>query len=170
MVDIKLDPNDVKKLKKIFGKDIDNKLKIVSNVFANNNKNRVRNNVVRLMEKGISPVKGKEWDDYSDSYNTKIDRDPSLKALGKKKKPVNLKVTGELHDSIDAENVKGKLVIETTDKLAIIHDSEGAGKKKVIRRIVPRGNEQWHDSILRPLKKDLKTLVKKILTSLKTSD
>lgn len=76
-----------------------------------------------------------------------------LRSNNKKERPVNLKVSGKMIDSlryiISAFTDKGQIIIEYTDKLAYIHTVLGAGKKKVIRKALPQGSENFSRTILR---------------------
>ena len=76
-----------------------------------------------------------------------------LRSNNKKKRPVNLRVSGKMIDSlryiVSAFADKGQIVIEYTDKLAYIHTVLGAGKSKVIRKALPQGNETLSRTILR---------------------
>tara|TARA_R110000851_G_scaffold114211_1_gene239288 strand:- start:2233 stop:2820 length:588 start_codon:yes stop_codon:yes gene_type:complete len=68
-----------------------------------------------------------------DRGNSEIDR-----ALERKKvRPVNLTLTGKLLKSLFVKVLKNSVVIGFDNKLANIHNKEGAGKSKVIRRMLP---------------------------------
>ncbi len=68
---------------------------------------------------------------------------------GKSLSPVNLKVTGTLLRSIFSRAVgSNKLVIGFDNFLADIHNRQGAGKSKVVRRMLPTNKgETFSDSI-----------------------
>ena len=56
---------------------------------------------------------------------------------GKKISPVNLRVTGDLLNSYFSRIRNGKLEIGYDNFLADIHNRQGAGKSKVVRRMLP---------------------------------
>jgi len=77
---------------------------------------------------GISPVAGKRFKNYTKEYGE----------LKGKKSPVDMTVTGDMLDSINIESKnEGKtLLIKFTDEKAKYHDKLGAGKSKIIRRLL----------------------------------
>lgn len=122
----------------------------------------IRKDILR----GVSPVKGKRFKKYSDSYRKKIG---AGKIQGKSKSPVNMKLTGEMLRSLKAK-VRGirtfRVVITFNDFKADIHNRLGAGKSKVKRRLLPtRSGEEFNDTItdkiLRHLSKALDRITRK---------
>ena len=55
----------------------------------------------------------------------------------KRKSPVNLKVSGDLLDDLSTESTKNEVKISFDNELFDIHNNKGAGKSKVIRRMLP---------------------------------
>lgn len=108
--------------------------------------------IPKQMDKGKSPVRGGRWDKpYSDSYKKAIQR---AEIPGKSVSPVNLRVSGQLHDSLRVQVLAKKLIVKFTDFLADIHNKQGAGKSKAIRRMLPtESGETWNATITRGLNK-----------------
>lgn len=80
----------------------------------------------------------------------------------KKISPVNLRLSGGLHKSLFAKTTGGlnsayRLVVGFTDKLADIHNRQGAGKSKVKRRLLPtKSGEQFNRRITSTMLNELK--------------
>ena len=121
-----------------------------------------RKAVLRDVTKGLSPVNGKlKFEKYSDSYREEIRKGVSnrMRAASPKKRrsPVSLRLTGELHRTLKVFTSGGftdkfRLVFDWRDFLADIHNRQGAGKKKVIRRLLPTGiNETFNRGILKSI-------------------
>jgi hypothetical protein len=92
---------------------------------------------------GISPVAGKKFKNYSESYSK----------LKGKKSPVDMTVTGDMLDSLRVESKNGSLIVEFTDEKAKYHDIDGVGKNKIVRRLLPRqGAERFRSDIVKILK------------------
>jgi len=136
----------------------------------------VRKAILRDMTKGISPVDGfGKFDKYSDSYKKEIKKQTSnrMNAASPKKRrsPVTLRLTGELHRSLKLFTSGGfgktfKLVFDWRDFLADIHNRRGAGKTKIVRRMLPtlsgeNFNKTINDTILNRLKQAAKIVAKK---------
>lgn len=140
--------------------------------------------IVKTIESGSSPVKGKgRFKKYSDSYKDQIrgkaeffkdkqgrtrrievdqkDREvvSFLKAkFGNKKiSPVNLKLSGKLLKSYFSKlrGFKNQLIIGFDNELADIHNNKGAGKSKVVRRMLPNDGERFNARINRKIKNAL---------------
>lgn len=114
-------------------------------------KREIKGLVIKSISKGISPVEkggtdatsGKaRYEPYSDSYKKQIKN-----MSGKSERPVNLKVSGRLHRSLKARLTRKGVSLWFADKKAKYHDIEGAGKAKVIRRMLPRDGEQFSRTI-----------------------
>ena len=118
--------------------------------------------IIRSMKDGKSPVRRKRWVKYSQSYIRAILTNPLLKALGKRIRPVNLKVSGELWRSLECNQKGNRVVIAFTDFLADIHNRQGASRKKVIRRMLPTNDgELFNLKISGAIQKLLTSIVKK---------
>lgn len=88
---------------------------------------------------GISPVKGRgRFQKYSDSYRRQIDRYYS--SFGKRKSPVNMKLSGQMLSTLKAFVSGGNVKVRISDELADIHNRRGAGRSKVVRRLLPTNN------------------------------
>lgn len=106
--------------------------------------------VVKEISEGRSPVKSKgRFFKYSASYRRAIDRG-RYSDFNKRKRPVNLKLSGQLLNSIFSRPIgRNKLLLGFDNKLADIHNRQGAGKPKVVRRMLPtKEGETFTDTIL----------------------
>jgi len=92
-----------------------------------------------LIKKGISPVQGGgRFKRYSESYRDAIDGDGEIaKQKAGKKSPVDMTLTGEMMQSLDVKDRQSRVFIEFEDEKAFYHNTSGAGKSKVIRRLLP---------------------------------
>jgi len=88
----------------------------------------IEGEIVATIFDGKSPVKGKSFVKYSDSYS---------KIKGKKR-PVDMFLSGKMLKSIKTRITKNfGIRIFFTSPIAVFHDILGAGKSKVIRRLLP---------------------------------
>jgi hypothetical protein len=117
--------------------------------------------IVKSIERGVSPVKGfGRFVKYSTAY---LDKIRSGTYRSKRIRPVNLKLTGELLKSLSVSITKNGLSISFDNKLADIHNREGAGKSKTVRRMLPTNKgEQFSRSITTRLKEVLDRVAKTI--------
>lgn len=93
--------------------------------------------ILDSISKGISPVKGEgRFVGYSETYIHEI-KAGEFKEYSKLVRPVNLKLSGEMLASGDTSPTANGVRIIFTDELADIHNRQGAGKSKVIRRLLP---------------------------------
>jgi len=154
---------------------LDNKspelLKNIKKEFSKKSPVKVKQAIVQDMVKGISPVKGQgKFKQYSPSYKKAI-RKGRLKTAKTKKaiSPVNLKLSGEMRKSLKAYTSGGyfknfRLIISYKHFLADIHNRRGAGRSKVIRRLLPTfKGEQFNRRISLVLKKQLQNAVDKTI-------
>jgi hypothetical protein len=118
--------------------------KEVQKEFANKeNADAFKNLLQETIYHGISPVAGKKFKQYSNSY-------AELKG---KKAPVDMTVTGDMLDSLEVKVDSEKLVVEFTSPIAKYHDIDGAGKSKIIRRLLPKqGSERFRSDIVKAIK------------------
>jgi len=113
----------------------------------------IKEDVLRRIKRGSSPVAGEgKYQKYSDSYKKQIKY-----IKNKNVRPVNLKVTGKMLDSFKIKKLRKGISFIFTDPKAIYHDELGAGKSKVIRRMLPRDNERWY----RPIQKRIDEAIKR---------
>lgn len=122
--------------------------------------------IIKQISKGISPVRGiGGFQKYSIAYKEQI-RDPfTIPHRLKKDKisPVNLKLTGRMHDSLSHEPSKDGVRLEFRDKKAFWHNNTGAGKSRVIRRILPtESGERFNDLLTQRLTGIFRRVVKKV--------
>jgi hypothetical protein len=98
----------------------------------------------------IAPDAGQKGKSKKGRLNLISDLNADFKASQnptKRVSPVNLRLSGALHRSLFAETKGGflrayRLVIGFKNKLADIHNRLGAGKSKVIRRLLPTKNRE----------------------------
>lgn len=120
--------------------------------------------IVETIQRGQSPVEGgrgqtggsSRFTDYSQSYKGQIQSASKktgknrpgrrrkmgsylniMAANGKRLRPVNLKVTGELLRSIKSIQIKDGFRVWFSDKKAVWHSEEGVGKRKIKRKMLP---------------------------------
>jgi len=117
--------------------------------------------IIQEIEGGRSPVKRKgRFQKYSDSYLKAIE---SGRFENKRKRPVNLKLSGDLLKSLQTFVRNKILIIRFDNSLADIHNRRGAGKSKVVRRMLPtESGETFNESIQRDVREVLKRLASKI--------
>jgi hypothetical protein len=115
--------------------------------------------ILTSISRGESPVDSGEWKTpYSDSYLKAIDTNPIFRLLGKKKSPVNLKLTGQLLSSLKIRPNGNKLEVSFTDKLALYHNKELTGR---LRRMLPtEDGEVFNKEISLKLNLLLRSVVK----------
>lgn len=139
--------------------------------------------ILVLIGKGISPVEGKgRYVEYSDSYKKQIrgssnelrriasGRGGSVDVKGndlfkgKRIRPVNLKLSGGMLNSIFKKKTLKSVIVGFKSKLATIHDQLGAGKSRVIRRILPnpQDDESFSRAINIRIRDALKQSVQKV--------
>lgn len=130
----------------------------------------IKSLISQTILKGISPVFQRSADPkntggknryqkYSTSYIKQMGKTTYL--ANKKQSPRNLKVKGDLLNSITATFEGDHVKVTFTDDKAKYHNEEGAGKSKVIRRILPKDGERWSNSIEKTLRKIFAVALKK---------
>lgn len=137
--------------------------------------------IQKSIERGVSPVEGKgRFVDYSDSYKNQIGgrfknaagdilrrkSSSMMEKLGKKVRPVNLTLSGRMMRTLYYK-VKGSILeISFTSPIAAYHTIFGAGKRRVIRSLLPaftgeRLSRTVFDKFDRRIKKDLIDFLRK---------
>lgn len=115
----------------------------------------VDNNIL----KGKSPVRGgaARYEKYSESYKKQI------RGI-KRPSPVNLKLTGDLINSLKFTNIPKGLRVEFTDEKAPWHDN-GEGKLPQRKLLPTRTGEEFSIIIQRKIKALLDKLIKSVRTN-----
>jgi len=104
--------------------------------------------IVEMIVKGQSPVVGQgRYKNYSASYKKQI-AGKKYKSLGKKLRPVNLTLTGEMLRSIKSRPIINGIAVWFSDRKAKYHDKLGAGKSKVIRKMLPNEEGQKFSNVI----------------------
>jgi len=94
-----------------------------------NNKSMLRGAIIEHIQTGKSPVAGKRFKQYSESYANK---------KGVSRKPVDMTVTGKMLSSLVVSMGNPRSMrVYFRSKIASYHDSLGAGRSKIIRRLIP---------------------------------
>ena len=93
------------------------------------NAQTIENEIIITMLTGSSPVRGKRWKQYSKAY-----ADRFKKGF---RKPVNMKLSGEMLDSLEVKRKGRGISIAFNSPIAVFHDKLGAGKSRIIRRLLP---------------------------------
>ena len=129
--------------------------------------------IVSTIKKGISPVNQKgadptntggksRYQKYSDSYINQMGTGSgALKS--KKQSPRNLELTGEMLKSIKSVKARDYLRVWFSDKKAKYHNEEGAGKSKVIRRMLPKDGEEFSRNIQNKIVEALGEAIKSVI-------
>lgn len=79
------------------------------------------------IEQGKSPVKGKRFKSYSDSYSR----------IKGRRRPVDMKDTGKMLNSLTSRKTLSSYKIVFKSKIADYHNRLGASIARVIRRLLP---------------------------------
>ena len=128
----------------------------------------VKTKYINSLKRGVSPVQRQgRFKKYSPVY-VQMMKDKQLD-YSKKPRPVNLKLSGELHDSFMVTKTDEGIKLEFTKtvgkkkwNLAMIHSVQGVGKAKTKRVIMPRPDmdDRLARAIIKDSEKKLKDLVK----------
>lgn len=145
--------------------------------------------VIREISEGRSPVKraGGRFKKYSDSYKQQIKGEVTFRKINGrivpirpkkgsrldneitklkngKVSPVNLKLSGDLLRSVFSTPItRNKIRFGFDNFLADIHNRQGAGKSKVVRRMLPtKPGETFTDNILIAVGIRLKRLANRV--------
>lgn len=143
----------------VIEKQIDN----VQKRFAGSAKRPLRDEIHRAILSGVTPVEGvspRRFEKYSESYKKQIKEN---RVPGKNRvRPVNLKATGKLLKSLKVIRRGKRLIALFQNELADIHNRLGAGKSKVVRRMLPtEDGEQLSRNIMKNLRGILAKVIKK---------
>lgn len=86
---------------------------------------------------GISPVEGeRKFDAYSQRYTDAI-KSGKFNRFGKKPRPINLNLSGDMLESFFVKASGNGLVIGFNDEKAVKHTVTGVGYKKTKRKMLP---------------------------------
>lgn len=149
--------------------------------FSKRGPTKVKQAIVQDMIKGISPVQGGgKYKKYSETYKQTISGVTTFRRFGgkvvpfdgpdqefirdssptKQLSPVNLRHSGELHKSLKSYLKNTALVIAFQHFLADIHNRRGAGKAKVVRRMLPtEAGEKFNRTITAVIISEVKKAV-----------
>lgn len=116
--------------------------------------------ILNEIENGRSPVGGfGRFVKYSNSYLKQIKRG----LFDKKPRPVNLTLSGQLLNTLQITPKKSDIEITFTDELFNVHNRDGAGKSKTVRRMLPTNKgEQFSRSITLRFREIATQIAKKI--------
>jgi hypothetical protein len=151
-------------------------LPAIKKEFARSAKNRIRNTIKSEIAKGKTvvsqrkadpkntndkgaPKGGVRFQKYSNSYKERMGRGD---LASKTARPVNMKVTGKMMNSLKQRVTSDSLVLWFSDKKAEYHNKLGAGKSKVIRRILPSQEESFTPIIRKRLVKILERAIRRV--------
>lgn len=130
----------------------------------------LKKEVITEISQGRSPVARQgRYVKYSQSYQQAIDNG-QYSSFNKRKRPVNLKLSGNvkssgsLLSSIFTRDVsKGRILIGFDNFLADIHNRQGAGKSKTVRRMLPTNQgERFAPIIIQRVAKELSKVANRI--------
>lgn len=144
-------------------KELKDKLKFYQKEALKEAKDYLQEEIPKEILGGRSPVKGfGRFPKYSPLYLEQI-KSGKYAEYAKKKRPVNLKLTGELLKSFFVKVKSNGLELGFDNELADIHNRKGAGKSKTVRRMLPTNQgESFNRSITNGLEELLVKLAKKI--------
>jgi hypothetical protein len=80
----------------------------------------------------------------------------------KKPRPVNMKLSGKMLNSLKHRINKKSLTVYFDDKKAVYHNVDGAGKSKVLRRLLPRRGEEFSRLIQKKINETVAKEVRKL--------
>ena len=121
----------------------------VSRRFSSELKREIGDAIKEEILAGRSPVAGKKFPDYSDSY---------AKVKGRRR-PVDLFVTGEMIESLRVvQNRVGSVMIFFRSLTAQWHDGRRA---RVVRRLLPRRGERFSRPIRRVINDVLRRAIRR---------
>jgi len=145
--------------------------KIIPNVRKEFNKPtslfKIKAIILKQILTGVSPVRGKKFQKYSDSYKKAIKKGKYSKE-GKKVSPRNLKLSGDMLKTLDVKATIKDIIIKFTHELAEVHNKLGTRYGKVRRRLLPtESGEKFNTKIDSVIKDQLEIAVKKTVAKLK---
>ena len=97
------------------------------------------------VKSGKSPVKGKLFKQYSTSY--------ANRKKGGQRKPVTMSDTGDMLKDLKVTATRSSFRILWDNKIADIHNRLGAGRSKVIRRLLPNSGESFAVGLMNKINK-----------------
>jgi len=104
---------------------------IKKSFLSQGNRKIIRDEIKEKIQSGVSPVAGfNRFKKYSKGY---------AKFKGKFQ-PVDMKVNGDMLDSMQVRTTKSSFLIAFRSIIADYHNRLGAGRGKVIRRLLPTKN------------------------------
>jgi len=115
--------------------------------------------VIRLLKReiqehiarGVSPVaRYGKYKAYSKSYKKQIN---AGRYPGKSIRPINLWLTGKMMKSLKGKPSRDGFTIWFSDGTADFHNNLGAGKSRVIRKMLPDDDETFNQTITRKVDK-----------------
>jgi len=122
---------------------------------------RIEEPILASIRKGVSPVGGKKFAKYSKSYKDAI-KAGRYRKFGKRISPINLKLSGKMLNSFFVKLNKDSLELGFDNEVATFHNRKGAGKSKVIRRLLPRRGEFFNDVIVNKIRLAFKVASRKL--------
>ena len=138
------------RLKKAF---LDPYKKLVQNFNREMNKgslNELTDEVKAQIRKGISPVdQVGRFVRYSETYIDAIKKGTGeAEKKGGQRSPVNMTLTGEMLKSLEIVRRGDAILMQFDDPKAYFHNNSGAGKSRVIRRLLPDNNGERFNAVL----------------------
>ena len=118
--------------------------------------------ILESIGRGVSPVEGfGRFDQYSIAYKNAI-RGGYYEQYKKRQRPVNLKLSGKMLKKLSVKASGTKLVVKIDSKIADYHNKEGAGKSKIIRRLLPGRKEEFSRQITSKVLREFKRIFNKM--------
>lgn len=134
----------------------------INKQFAKNIKREIIPLIVETIQRGISPVKGETYVQYSPEYRDRIKKG-KYREFGKRTRPVNLTLSGKMLRAFKVRPLRrGGVTIFNTNELAKYHNDLGAGRGKVIRKMLPTNpGQRFKPLIQKAIDEELDRAVKK---------
>jgi len=149
-----------KRFQRELSKEIDKRLKKAESKWKKPAIELLKDELKANYSIGESPVEGggnqtgakQKFAKYSDSYKKQI-KSGRFSEFSKRITPVNLKLSGKMLNSLKDRSTAKGIVLWFTSPIAKYHNDLGAGKSKVIRKMVPDDGQKLRTSIRLKLQK-----------------
>lgn len=153
-----LNARDIPRIKSSIEGELKSKIEKSNDKWKSQAQDLLKEEVLSSISRGQSPVLGggnqtgggQRYTGYSPSYSDAIKKG-RYDEYGKKLRPVNLNLSGKMLESLKTVPTAKGIKIYFGSKIADYHNEEGAGKSKVIRRLLPKDGESFSRVITQKL-------------------
>lgn len=141
--------SDLERLKKDLIIQVNQKNTMAKKIWQSQVQSVLKDEMNAAFDRGVSPVEGgggqtgnqSRFVGYSPSYIKQMKT--IYKTYSKKQRPVNLKLTGKMRNSLQITPSGEGVLVEFKDEKADFHNFLGAGKSHVIRAMLPLGGQNF---------------------------